>query len=646
MPTFDFTSPEGKTYSIDGPEGSTKEQAFQMLQTHLGGAKPATAQKEPSFLDRIVQTNKNIGGGLLRGAGSIGATAMRLLPNALGGDTAEQNTERRNAMDSALSNMGADTNSLGYGASKLGAEIAGTAGAGGALGNIVGRGAQAFGLGTKAAPLVNALTSSGMTTGAKLAPNAAWLGAKGGELALRTGAGAAVGAGSAAATGDSALDGGVVGGILPGALKGIGAVGSALGAGAKKLYTAVSETGAQSEATKKILNSLSPEDAKQAIVDIQLYYPKMAENIPVSMAGMTKNPAIARLEQGSRLKSPEAWYGFDQAQGKAVSENMLRATKEADDIGAIAAKRRENWGANWEKVADSKKPRVYNKLMGDLGPNIETALMSPEASNPAVKNVLEAFKNEVIRVGKDFDLGHLQQVRANLNGRSNPMSPNAFQAAPRDSAAVKSIIQEMDDILNKSTGNKFDNVLQGYAKDTTELHAAKAASKVRDSFFDQSTGRVRGVSLDANGDVPKITEAGLGRAMDAARKPGTKDLALNAQANDRLMATIEVLRNQNIVQGVKRSSTAGGGSDSASNFTAIIPGGVAKNTLMQLLEIARGAGNAKTDRHLAELLANPNKSKDIIEKAMQKNPSKVSQILGSEKLNQLLYKAAPVAIAQ
>lgn len=36
MPTFDFTSPEGKTYSVDGPDGATSAQAFQILQQHLG----------------------------------------------------------------------------------------------------------------------------------------------------------------------------------------------------------------------------------------------------------------------------------------------------------------------------------------------------------------------------------------------------------------------------------------------------------------------------------------------------------------------------------------------------------------------------------------------------------------------------------
>src|SRR4051812_49436061 len=44
MPTFDFTSPDGKNYSVDGPEGATSEQAFGMLQQHLGGPQVGMAE--------------------------------------------------------------------------------------------------------------------------------------------------------------------------------------------------------------------------------------------------------------------------------------------------------------------------------------------------------------------------------------------------------------------------------------------------------------------------------------------------------------------------------------------------------------------------------------------------------------------------
>lgn len=41
MPAFEFTSPEGKKYRIQGPEGATKEQAFGILQQQLASAPPA-----------------------------------------------------------------------------------------------------------------------------------------------------------------------------------------------------------------------------------------------------------------------------------------------------------------------------------------------------------------------------------------------------------------------------------------------------------------------------------------------------------------------------------------------------------------------------------------------------------------------------
>lgn len=41
MPEFVFTSPEGKTYAVTGPEGATQEQAFAILQQQLGAASPS-----------------------------------------------------------------------------------------------------------------------------------------------------------------------------------------------------------------------------------------------------------------------------------------------------------------------------------------------------------------------------------------------------------------------------------------------------------------------------------------------------------------------------------------------------------------------------------------------------------------------------
>lgn len=60
MPTFEFTSPDGKKYEIEGPEGATQEQAFQILSQQLNLPQQTTQQPvqpptpQPSLGQRIV----------------------------------------------------------------------------------------------------------------------------------------------------------------------------------------------------------------------------------------------------------------------------------------------------------------------------------------------------------------------------------------------------------------------------------------------------------------------------------------------------------------------------------------------------------------------------------------------------------------
>lgn len=64
MSDFTFTSPEGKKYTVTGPEGATKEQAFEVLQKQIKPDAPA----EPSTTMDVL---KEGGKGLLRGAASF-----------------------------------------------------------------------------------------------------------------------------------------------------------------------------------------------------------------------------------------------------------------------------------------------------------------------------------------------------------------------------------------------------------------------------------------------------------------------------------------------------------------------------------------------------------------------------------------------
>lgn len=180
---------------------------------------------------------QNVAGGLLRGAGSIGATilapvdaAARALnggkPLSVGGyDILGQ--DRRTAMDEGLRSAGVDTDSLAFKGAKLGTEVAGTAGAGGALA----KGLTAIpAVASKAPMLVEALKTGGMSLGGTTGNVIK-------DAAIRTLGGAANGAVSAGLVNpEDAGTGAVVGAVAPSVIKVAGEVGKAAGAKASGKY--------------------------------------------------------------------------------------------------------------------------------------------------------------------------------------------------------------------------------------------------------------------------------------------------------------------------------------------------------------------------------------------------------------------------
>lgn len=160
---------------------------------------------------------QNVVAGAIRGAGSIGATLLTPV-DALARSVGVQNdfigrTDRRKAMDDALSQLGADTDSIAYQGGKIGAEILGTAGAP----SILAKGAMAIPALSKFVPVIS---SGGFNLG-NAATNSKIVNA-----AIRTGAGAVSGGTQTLlADPDAAGTGAVIGAATPGAVKAFGAVG-------------------------------------------------------------------------------------------------------------------------------------------------------------------------------------------------------------------------------------------------------------------------------------------------------------------------------------------------------------------------------------------------------------------------------------
>lgn len=193
----------------EGPWAAYASQAQTTAQPERGGIKQGVG---------------NLLAGVVRGAGSIGSTLLApidMASDAIAGKglTLESNRQRRADMDSALGSMGAETDSWMYKGGKLAGEIAGTAGAGGAIANVAGRGIGAVApqLLPRAQPLLSAIQTSGMT-------------APGGGMLTRM-AGSAVTGGASAALVDpeDAVMGAAIGGAAPAVFKGMGKAGAAMG---------------------------------------------------------------------------------------------------------------------------------------------------------------------------------------------------------------------------------------------------------------------------------------------------------------------------------------------------------------------------------------------------------------------------------
>lgn len=214
--------------SVVAPQVTQDQLSTAKTQFDASTAKPVQsaqpqAQQPQSFVDQVKQNLGNEVAGLARGAGSIGATLLTPYDLAVGNTQSIANPERRQAMDVGLTTLGADPNAGFFKAGKIVSEIAGTAGAGGALANTA-----------KAAGAPEAIVSALGSGGLKLStPAATTAFSNGMQWLARIGGGAVTGGTQAGLVNpDQAKAGAVIGGALPVGIKAAGMAGDALKNGA------------------------------------------------------------------------------------------------------------------------------------------------------------------------------------------------------------------------------------------------------------------------------------------------------------------------------------------------------------------------------------------------------------------------------
>lgn len=316
----------------------------------------------------VAQNLGNLVAGLVRGAGSIGATI--LAPGDVAKDAAAgkslltSNRQRRADMDGGLQAMGAQPDSLLYQTGKLGGEIAGTAGTGGLLAKGVT--AVAPRLAAAAPKLTEAIASSGFRTGA---PAATSLAEKGADLGIRTiGGGIAGGAAAGLVNPEDAATGAVVGTALPGALKTVGATGAAIGKG-------VNAVG------RKIGGEVSPEviqlakRAKELGIDIPADRLVNSKLLNAVASGLNYLPFSGRAGTEARMekqltKATSRLIGQD-------SDNMMGALRKAgDDLGGKFDSVLKNNTVKFDKQLFDEVTQAYNTAEKELGSDALKAISS------------------------------------------------------------------------------------------------------------------------------------------------------------------------------------------------------------------------------------------------------------------------------
>jgi hypothetical protein len=451
----------------------------------------------PSLTDSVKQGAKNLAGGLVRGAGSIGATLLAPVDVASDliagkGLTLESNRQRREGMDGGLQELGVETDSGLFQAGKLTGEIAGTAGAGGAAANVL----------TKVAPKVaaatpgflQALRTGGMSSGgAGLVPRVA---------------GGAVSGGIAAGmvNPDDFVEGVAIGGGLPAAAQIVGRTAQAAGRGVRNVLT--SGQGLAPEVKNLAIR------AKELGIDVPA--DRLVDSRPMNALASSLNyvPMSGRAATEDRMVSQ-----LNQALSKTFgqnSSNVTQALRKADDA----------LGKQFDDFLRTNSVAVDKQFLDDLADAANTAL---KELSPDQARIISNQVDEIVSKAADgvMDGQAAYNIKKTLDKIGKRNSPESFYALD--------LKGKLMDALNRSVGQDkaqaFGNLRKQYGNMLELQKLAKNGAEGEVSAARLANlGNIRNAELQELADIAAQFVKGREGAHGAAQRVFGAGGALGAGA--------------------------------------------------------------------------------------------------------------------
>jgi len=441
-----------------------------------------------TFTEDVKQGAGNTLAGLVRGAGSIGATILApwdVAKDAINGKglSLESNRQRRADMDAALQTMGAETDSFGYGAGKLTGEVLGTAGAGGALANGTRMGLAMAGKSVPAAvdPLLSAISTGGFSTGSKVATGLSPFLKDQGIRAL--GGAVSGGASTGLVNPEDAGAGLLIGGALPGIVKVAGEAGKLTGRAAASVAknTLGMATGAGAETIGTAYRA--GKEGGTSFLD------NMRGNVPMTDVLDSAKEALSkmRIERGNQYRSGMVDIANDKSVidftpiEKAVDSLKTMGSFKGQVINKNAAGTVDEVAGlvnQWKSLnpAEYHTPEGLDALKKAIG-DVRDATQFGTPGRKAADTAYNAVKAQI-----DMQAPTYAKVMRDYSKASDTLTEIEKALSLGNKAAADTSMRKLQSLMrnnvNANYGNRLNlaNTLEGNGADILPAVAGQAAS--------------------------------------------------------------------------------------------------------------------------------------------------------------------------
>ncbi len=447
------------------PSVVPQPEAAAPMPSHQAGRFGNLPQLPPNAGQDLMGSLGNIAAGAGRGASSIGATILApydIAKDALAGKglTLESNRQRRASVDELMQTLGANPESMAYKGGRLGTEIAGTAGMGGALANT----ARAIPGSSAVAPLIESIGSGGFRAGGMQGLSG---------IGTRMLGGAITGGASAGVVNpEDAKLGAMVGGIVPGASVVVGnttrGIGRVMRGGEIK-----PEVAALAEVAKNVYGIDIPND--------RIVNSKPLNALGASLEYMPLSGRTATIDkmQGQLNRAVSRSFGQD-------SDNVTMALRKAQG----------DLGSKFDTVLQSNKVKVdptFTQELADHAQRASSELESGQASiiQKQIEEILGKAQNG------EIDGQAAYNIKKTLDRIGQRNSPEAWYAGD----LKKSLMGALNRSLKPDDAAAFAKVRQQYG---TMLDLKKLAQNGADG--DISIARLANMKNIGNPELQDIAD--------------------------------------------------------------------------------------------------------------------------------------------